>query len=282
MRLDLEREPSRIPPSALRSLMLLSIFAVLYFASPVLENWYKEPTYLLLSIIIATHSNSNHNNSNKPSQQTSSSQFSNQLLEPSKLYSSQPAFKMKSFGIISFFLFFFTFASVLATPVAVPASDLITRAEKVELDTIIKACISEVKVVDAKYNATCSKSCGPTQITNWSKEISVICYKYVDICKTKLPAGYKWKGLVTIIVELVVALLIEINFTLKFLVSKAGLLGIVAGLLNLVAVLIAGLNALLACLALYVPGLLALVGKLLISVLGLVGCLLCNLGLLLI
>jgi len=185
-------------------------------------------------------------------------------------------------SLISFFFFFFTISSVLASPIAEPASNALVSKRDVELDGILTDLNTEVFAVNGKYTEICKDTCTTAHVTSYCGEVAKICYKYIDICKTKLPSGYKWKGLVTIIVDLVVKLLVEINITLKFLLGKCGLLGIVAGVVTLVAVLIGALNALLACLALYVEGLLALVAKLLIEVLGVVGCLLCTLGLILI
>jgi len=182
---------------------------------------------------------------------------------------------------ISFFLLFFTFTSILASPVAVPTSDLIVRRDAAGLDVVLKECAAEVKGVCDEYKKICATTCSSKHITDWSNKISKICYKYIEICKAKFPPGSKWGGKAEIIAEILAAILIDINNCLKFLASKAGLLGLIVVLVGLVGGLITALNALLACISVYVAGLLVLVGALLFKVLGLLGCILCSLGLVL-
>ena len=134
--------------------------------------------------------------------------------------------------------------------------------------------------------------------TAYCGEIAAHCYTAIDKCHL-LPSGHKFLDK-NLIAGIVCNILVLVQNTLKFLLTKCGLrmclpqsmkhsrwktnclvVGILTGVLALVGGLISALNALLACLALYVDGLLGLVSGLLFGVIGLLGCLLCTLGLIL-
>lgn len=185
------------------------------------------------------------------------------------------------FGVLATGLLAFT-SLVAASPVA--GTDLIVEKRDVNVDisVVLTDLITACKTTDASYNSTashCTGSCSTSIITSWCSEIAGHCNDAIAKCKT-LPTGYKFPDKDTC-VSLVVELLLEIQFTLAFLLSKCGILAIVGGVISLVVTLIAALNALLACLAIYVDGLLAAVAALLYSIIGLLGCLLCTLGLVL-
>jgi len=181
--------------------------------------------------------------------------------------------KATFFGFASVALFALT-NLVIASPT--PESALVEKRQDYDsIPTIITAAIADAKVVDAKYNSTCAGSCSTTDVSSWSSEMAQVCYTAIDKCK-KIPSGTKWdKGDCT---GLVVELLLEIQFTLKFLLGKCGLLGLLTGVLSLVSVLIVAINALLVELVIFVDGLLDAVSALLISIVGSLGCLLCELG----
>jgi hypothetical protein len=183
------------------------------------------------------------------------------------------------FGVLATGLLAFT-SLVAASPVA--ETDLIVKKQALTIDVILTDLITSCKTTDASYNSTasgCSGSCSTSIITSWCSEIAGHCSDAITKCKT-LPSGYKAPDKATC-VSLVVELLLEIQFTLAFLLSKCGILAIVGSVISLVATLITALNALLACLAIYVDGLLVAVATLLYSIIGLLGCLLCTCGLIL-
>jgi len=177
------------------------------------------------------------------------------------------------FGIAAFA--FIAITQVVASPVANADSvELVEKRQTEDVDAILADLIVSVKATDATYTSTtCASSCSSTKIKSWCSEIAGHCHTAIDKCKA-LPSGHQFPDKDKC-AGLVIDLLTEINTTLKFLLSKAGLLGLLTGLLSLISVLIAALNELLAVLATcVVDGLLAAILALLSSI---VGCLICSL-----
>lgn len=190
---------------------------------------------------------------------------------------------MKFTTIISFFLFIFT-VSVVTSPIAEPAaSNALVSKRAGGLDLILRECHDSIKITSDDFKKQCQGSCTHDHIRRYCDAVAQHCKRAVARCKNELPIGYKWGGLVSIIVELICAILVIVNDCLLFLLGKCGLLGLLSAVLSLViglvSVVIVALNELLACVALYVDGLLALVAKLLITLLGGVTCILCLCGL---
>jgi len=185
------------------------------------------------------------------------------------------------FGIFATGLLAFS-SLVAASPVAATDLDIVKKQVNVDISVVLTDLIAACKTTDASYNSTasgCSGSCSTSIITSWCGEIASHCNDAIAKCKT-LPDGYKYPD-TDVICNLVVQLLIEIQSTLAYLLSKCGILSILGSVITLVATLITALNALLTCLAVYVDGLLAAVSTLLYSIVGLLGCLLCTCGLIL-
>jgi len=186
------------------------------------------------------------------------------------------------FGVFATGLLAFS-SLVAASPVAATDLDIVKKQTvNVDISVVLTDLISACKTTDASYNSTgsgCSSGCSTSIITSWCGEIASHCNDAIAKCKT-LPDGYKYPE-PSVIISLVVELLLEIQFTLKYLLSCCGILSIVGSVVTLVVTLITALNALLTCLAIYVDGLLAGVSTLLYSIVGLLGCLLCACGLIL-
>ncbi|KAI5846013.1 hypothetical protein BZA05DRAFT_421257 [Tricharina praecox] len=176
-------------------------------------------------------------------------------------------------------LLFLFVGSVLASPVAVSTADEQDLAARqfIELDLIVNVLYSDVQVTNKFYNTTCAEKCSPVYVVEWAKKVSFHCYDAVAKCK-QLPSGYRFLNL-GLIVKLVVALLVEIQYTLKFLLAGCGI-PFNIGVLGLVGNLIIALNLLLKTLARFVFGLLPAILVLLLKILGGGGgCGICELGL---
>ncbi|KAF8245026.1 hypothetical protein K440DRAFT_423479 [Wilcoxina mikolae CBS 423.85] len=161
--------------------------------------------------------------------------------------------KFSLLSLASFAIFCTT--SVLASPVAIsPDNALIERdtslvsrdtalnsltTRDIDIDIIVNAFFTDVKNVNSKYNSTCSGGCSQDQ-TSWCSEISKLCYTAIDKCK-QLPEGHKFLNL-PLIAGLVYEVLLEINFTLQFLLGQCGILELLLVVIGLVFNLIAALN----------------------------------------
>ncbi|KAF8244627.1 hypothetical protein K440DRAFT_558307 [Wilcoxina mikolae CBS 423.85] len=184
--------------------------------------------------------------------------------------------KASIFGLASFA--FFAVTSVLASPVAIEQSPaVIERRDIVDIDVIVTNLLADVKTVNGNYNLTCASTCTQTQVTSWCHEIATLCYAAIDKCKL-LPSGHKFLNL-SLVAGLVFQLLLDINYTLTFLLTKCGIISLLLLVIGLVLELITALNALLTCLVIYVDGLLAAVNLLLFPIFGIARCLLVTLGL---
>ncbi|PWW76488.1 hypothetical protein C7212DRAFT_343683 [Tuber magnatum] len=181
---------------------------------------------------------------------------------------------MKSSFITFLSLFFFLIGAVVAAPAAPESAEIIKRQIQ-DVDAILSEARTGVLNTNAAYSSIDPVT--TTHITKYCDEIIIIIKAARDKCK-KLPPGHQFPD-IDLIAKILCEILCAISATLVILLTKCGIIGLIALVLFLVGALIAILNDLIAIVAVVcVPGLLALLLTLFLQCCGL-NCLLIVLGL---
>ncbi|PUU72820.1 hypothetical protein B9Z19DRAFT_1111558 [Tuber borchii] len=153
---------------------------------------------------------------------------------------------MKS-SFITFLTLFFILGTVVAAPTTLDSTEVVKREGFQELDVILNEAFGSLVQKNTAYNSTSRATI--TDVTSYCNDIISIINIVITKCRL-IPSGHTFLD-TNIIAAILFKILCEINFTLRLLLSKCGLLG---GLILLITLLVGGLITVLNQLLFVVSG----------------------------